>query len=37
MCGYIFIGFIDFMLKHKSLLDYTYFLLMIMKRMIKYY
>ena len=26
MCGYIFIGFIDFMLKHKSLLDYTYFL-----------
>ena len=37
MCGYIFIGFIDFMLKRKSLLDYTYFLLMIMKRMIKYY
>ena len=37
MCGYIFIGFIDFMLKGKSLLDYTYFLLMIMKRMIKYY
>ena len=23
MCGYICIGFIDFMLKGKSLLDYT--------------
>ena len=23
MCGYLFIGFIDFMLKGKNLLDYT--------------
>ena len=23
MCGYFFIGFIDFMLKAKTLLDYT--------------
>ena len=23
MCGYFFIGFIDFMLKGRSLLDYT--------------
>ena len=23
MCGYFYIGFIDFMLKSKSLLDYT--------------
>ena len=23
MCGYFYIGFIDFMLKGKSLLDYT--------------
>ena len=23
MCGYFYIGFIDFMLKDKSLLDYT--------------
>ena len=35
MCGYFCIGFIDFMLKGKSLLDYTiFFLLMIMRRMI---
>ena len=35
MCGYFCIGFIDFMLKGKILLDYTNFLLMIMRRMIK--
>ena len=36
MCGYICIGFIDFMLKVKSVLEYTnFFVLMIMKRMIK--
>ena len=23
MCGYVFIGFIDFMINSKSLLDYT--------------
>ena len=41
MCGYFRIGFIDFMLmKFKVLLDYTSrlcFLLMIMRRMIKYF
>ena len=36
MCGYFCIRFIDFMLKGKSLLDYTnLFLIMIMRRMIK--
>ena len=36
MCGYFCIGFINFRLKGKSLLDYTiYFLLMNLKRMIK--
>ena len=36
MCGYICIGFIDFLLKVKSVLEYTiFFVLMIMKRMIK--
>ena len=36
MCGYFCIGFIDFMLKGKCLLDYTnLFSPMIMKRMIK--
>ena len=36
MCGYFGIGFIDFMLEGKSLLEYTnYFLQMIMKRMTK--
>ena len=36
MCGYICIGFIDFMLKVKSVLEYTnFFVLIIMKRMIK--
>ena len=36
MCGYSCIGLIDFMLRGKSLLDYTnLFLLMIMRRMIK--
>ena len=36
MCGYFCMGFIDFMLKGKILLDYTDFvLLMNMKRMIK--
>ena len=35
MCGYFCIGFIDFMLNGKSLLDYTnLFLLTNMKRMI---
>ena len=38
MCGYFCIGFIDFMLKGKSLLDYTnLFSPNIMRRMIKYY
>ena len=33
MCGYFCIGFIDFMLKGKSLLEYTnLFLLIIMKK-----
>ena len=37
MSGYFCIRFIDFMLKSKSLIDYTdSFLLMIMKIMIKY-
>ena len=36
MCGYFCIGFIYFMLKGKSLRDYTnFFLQMIMRRMIK--
>ena len=36
LCGYFCIGFIDFMLKDKSLLDDTnYFFLTNMKRMIK--
>ena len=36
MCGYFGIGFSDFMLKGKSLLEYTFFLiLMIMRRMMK--
>ena len=36
ICGYFCIGFIDFMLKDKSLLDDTnYFFLTNMKRMIK--
>ena len=36
MCGYVFIGFIDFMLKRKNFLGIQiYFLLMIMKRMTK--
>ena len=36
ICGYFCIGFIGFMLKGKSLLEYTnLFFLMIMKRMIK--
>ena len=36
MCGYFCVGFIDFMLKGKSLLVYTnLFLLVIMRRMIK--
>ena len=35
MSGYFCIGFFDFMLKGKSLLDYTNFLLMIMRKMIK--
>ena len=36
ICGYFCIGFIDFMLKGKSLLDYTIcFLLTNMKTMIK--
>ena len=37
MCGYICIGFIDFLLKGKSLLEHIQicFLLMIMRRMIK--
>ena len=34
ICGYVCIGFIDFMMKGKSLLDYTN-LLTNMKRMIK--
>ena len=34
ICGYVCIGFIDFMIKDKSLLDYTN-LLTNMKRMIK--
>ena len=33
--GYLCIGFIDFMLKGRSLLEYTDFLLMIWRRMIK--
>ena len=37
MCGHFCIEFIDFMLKGKILLDYTNFLLMIMRRMIKKY
>ena len=32
MCGYSCIGFIDFMLKGKSLLDYNFFLPANMKR-----
>ena len=36
MCGYVCIGFIDFMLKVKSFIDYTnLFFLRKMKRMIK--
>ena len=37
MCGYFCIGFLDFMLKDESLLEYirVYFLLMNMKRMTK--
>ena len=36
MRGYLCIGFSDFILKGKSLLDYTiFFLLMIMRKMIK--
>ena len=36
MCEYFCIGFIDFMLKGKNLLDYTiYFFIMNMKRMTK--
>ena len=36
MCGYFCIGLINFILKDKSLLDYTFFsLLIIMRRMIK--
>ena len=36
MCGYFYIGFIDFMLKVKSLLEYKVnFLLMNIKRMAK--
>ena len=36
MCGYFCIGFIGFMLKDKSLLDYTnLFIYMIMRRIIK--
>ena len=36
MCGYFCIGFIDFMLAGKTLIDYTnFFLLMILIRMIK--
>ena len=36
MCGYFSIGLIDFMLKGKSLLEYTnFFLLMNIKRMTK--
>ena len=35
MSGYFCIGFFDFILKGKSLLDYTNFLLMIMRKMIK--
>ena len=36
MCGYFCIGFIDFILKSKSLLAYTNsILLMIMRRMVK--
>ena len=35
ICGYLCIGFIDFMLKGRSLLEYTNFLLMIWRRMIK--
>ena len=31
MCGYFCIGFIDFMINGKSLLDYTSFLLVIMR------
>ena len=34
ICGYVCFGFIDFMMKDKSLLDYTN-LLTNMKRMIK--
>ena len=38
MCQYFCIGFIDFMIKGKSLLEYTnLFLLVIMKRMTKKY
>ena len=38
MCGYFYIGLIDFMLKGKILLAYTvYFFLMIMKRIIILY
>ena len=38
MCGYFCIGFIDFMLKDKSLSDYTnLFFLTNMERMIKEY
>ena len=35
MSGYFCIGFFDFVLKGKSLLDYTNFLLMIMRKMVK--
>ena len=38
MYEYFYIGFIDFILKGKSFLDYTiFFLLIIMKKMIKTY
>ena len=37
ICGYLFIGFIDFMLKGKNFLDYTnsFLKMNFMKRMIK--
>ena len=36
VCGYFCLGFIDFMLKGKSLLDYiTFFFFMIIRRMRK--
>ena len=36
MCGYFFIGFIDFMLKGKSLLDYANLFSKINKNIFRY-